>query len=335
MGREGTGRGKRSFAVLASILLSLISLSAAASAAESPALSISVGADPVESITTQLGLTGTFTGPDLLQMTVKPSGGEGCGANAPADKGMELITSYGEGNRSSSRNWTFETAGAYLICAWLTDQSETPTKVVATASQTVSVRIPHLSVAIVAPARVRPKQTFQIATTAQAETSRELGEWIIPNTGRGCPANSQAAGSTSNAIQVDFPNHGQDWSIDGGPFTEAVNTHLESTGSYLVCAYFQYQSSAAVPEAATSAPILVVNPPPACVVPHLQRNTTLARAERLILAAHCKVGTIRHLASKRYRRGAVIGLSPAPGSRHANSTVVAVTVSRGRPRHHR
>jgi hypothetical protein len=317
-----------------SILLAVAGTSGVAVAA--PAITIGVGSDPAESITTQLSVSGTDpSSNNLLVLKVKAVGGEACNSNPEADKGQTVIDGGGDGAHTATANWTFQAAGSYLLCAWLIDDVEAGHPVVASTTTTVAVRPPHLAVTVTAPARVRPRQVFQIVTSAQAETSRSLLGMIVPNTGRGCPANEEAANSTSGRVNLAWPGQSTRWTVDGGPFTETSNLSIEGIGSYLVCAYFEYPTDASVPEAAASAQILVVNPPPACIVPHLRRNTALARAERLIVAAHCKVGAIHYLSSKHYRRGSVIDLSPAPGSHRANSTAIAVTVSRGRPRHRR
>jgi hypothetical protein len=54
-------------------------------------VSVTVGADPVESITTQLGLSGSVTGPQQYVVEhYKPAGGAGCGANPSADDGTNV-----------------------------------------------------------------------------------------------------------------------------------------------------------------------------------------------------------------------------------------------------
>jgi hypothetical protein len=338
MSAGSNSKPRRALALVClTVVAGLIGSAGAAAAAAAPTVTIGVGPDPAESITTQLSVSGTDPSTkNVLILKVKPVGGEACNSNPEADKGQTAISDgAGNGAHTASTNWTFQTASSYLLCAWLVDETEAGDPVVASATETVAVRAPHLSVTVTAPARVRPRQIFQVLTSAQAETSRNLLGIIVPNTGRGCPANAEAAYSTSGRIDLEWPSHGNDWSVDGGPFTETSNLELNTLGSYLVCEYFEYPTDASAPEAAASAPISVVNPPPACVVPHLPRNTALARAERLILAAHCKVGAVHYLASKRSRRGTVIALSPAPGSHRANSTAVGVTVSRGRARHHR
>jgi hypothetical protein len=313
----------------------------AASAEAAGTVSITVGADPTESITTQLGVTGTNPSKsNAFALKVKTSGGEGCGANPSADKGELVLDEYtsgsqGSGPHSASVNWNFRAAGSYLLCAWMLEGGSSGWEVIASTSATIAVRPPHLTVAISAPPVVRPAQTFQIATTAQAETQRTLVQYVLPNTGRGCPANAEAAESTPSEQPTYWPAHGEGWSVTGGPFTESFNESFASVGVYLVCAYFEYPASASPPEAMASAQISVVRPPPACVVPHLSRTTTLHSIEAKLRASHCAIGRVRYLASARHARGSVIALSPAPGSHLANGARVAIVVSTGRPHPHR
>lgn len=309
----------------------LLPLTVAATAAAAPTVSISVGADPVESITTQLGVSGTDpSSENALLLKVKPAGGEACGVNYEADGGREVIGTFdgvGVGAHTVTVNWTFEAAGSYLLCAWLTDNAEHDEPVVASASQTIVVRPPHISLAIKAPSKVAPDQTFQIVTAAQSETSRDVTEYIEPNNGRGCPANAAAASSAAEAfglIPLFLP-----WNVDGGPFTQSSNEKLEHTGSYLVCAYAEYPSAESVPEAMALATISVVKPPPPCVVPKVSSRMHLGTIERRIVAAHCTVGKVRSVASQSHRRGTLIRLSPRPGTRRASGAPVEIFVSSG------
>jgi hypothetical protein len=318
---------------LSAAALGALILAPAARAAE-PQVSISVGNDPVESITTQLGASGTGPSSDnVVELKVKPTGGEGCGANPGADKGEYVASEAGSGTQTFTRNWTFSAAGAYLLCAWLSDGTQSGSPVIAHNSATMTVRPPHISLSIAVPATVHPHQIFQITTTAQSETARDVYQFILPLTGRGCPVNAGAAGSTSGEEISEWPSIGSAWQVTGGPFTASLNESFSGVGGYLVCAYAEYPSSSSVPEAVASAGFSVVLPPPPCVVPHLTSSSTLGSVEHRLLAAHCKVGKIRYIHTAHYSRGRVLSLSPRPGSRVANGTRVAIRVSSGHHRH--
>jgi hypothetical protein len=248
-----------------------------ASAAEPEStLEISVGLDPVESVATLLEATGTVIGEGVAYWSVHPAGGTGCGPDPEHDSGYISKTQSPEpggafgpgGNREEtyhvSADWTPSTAGSYLLCGWLGLGRE----VAAHASLPFSVRPPHLSVSLRAPATVRVGRRFHVTTTAQAEAPRKLYEYIIPKRGGACPANAAAASSRAHVID---PNLGSGanvniWSVNGGPFSKTFTESLTRAGAWLVCAYFQYGSTSNPPEAAASAAITASTRtrPPSC-----------------------------------------------------------------------
>ena len=313
----------------------LITLPAAAQA--TPTLQLTVASDPAESITTQLGANGTndsTSGYVVLEMTVKPSGGLPCAANYEADNGTQVPNfgiSVSNGPYSWSTNWTFSAAGSYLLCGWLEDHANNLNTVLAATSTTVSVRPPHLAVSISAPGTVQTGQIFQASTTAQAETSRNLFEYLIPNAGDGCPANAAAASAASNSQTVFGNGNSDEITVDGGPSTDVENQTFRSPGTYLYCAYFEYPNQDSPPEATASAPLSVVPPPPPCVVPKLAHDSPLATAEAQLTAAHCTVGPITSAASMTVKRGDAVRFSPASGTTLASGAAVAVVVSTGPP----
>jgi PASTA domain len=292
--------------------------------AAAEAMTLSTGPDPVESVVTQLATSGTAPSSQSsfgLFVTVKAAGGQACAANIGADNGDEVI-SAGEdsGPYSATTNWTPQKAGSYLLCGWLQQNGN----VIDHASLAFSVRIPHLSISIAAPATVRPNQIFQIVTTAQAEAQRSLAEYLIPNTGSGCPANAAAASDTSNSIEVG------NWPIDGGPTSESENESFQNTGRWIICAYFQYNSFSDPPEAASSALLTVAHPPPRCVVPHFTHRMSLGAVEARIRAGHCSVGRVTLVYSNVVSRGRVVSLSLAQGTRLPSGTAVNIRESAGR-----
>lgn len=322
--------GKFRPAILMALVLGLLCASSAGAAT----LTLSTGADPTESIATQLSMSGTTTNSQTgLEATIKPTGGQGCGVSDAADSGQNLFfgSDVAEGPFSQSVNHTFQSAGTYLLCAWLDDNSASGDPVVAAASLTFTVRAPHLALSISAPATVRPGQTFQIVTTAQAEVSRSVSEYVLPNTGRGCPANGGAAGQASGSKSVYWPTrYGSSWNVEGGPFTESINETIGSPGHYLICAYVQYPSDQSPPEIAANAAVIAAVPLPHCVIPRISAGTSLAGAESRILRAHCAVGRVRSARSSRYRRGRVLRLSARAGKVLPYHAAVEIVISRGR-----
>jgi hypothetical protein len=315
--------------VLVAIASALVSACAAATAFAAPTIELTRGtAEPVESITTQLGGVVTNGGGGRFFMHVKPSGGEACGANASADHGENVFDENltTESNPVVlSRNWTFRAAGAYRLCAWVT-KDFAGSEVEAFTEVSFSVRVPHLALSISVPATVVPQQTFQVSTTGQAETERPVWEYIVPSTGDGCPANADAADRTAGEREVlGF------WSITGGPLTETRNQSLSTPGGYLVCAYFEYPSRESAPELSASAQTTVVAPPPPCLVPTFRRGARLASVVQTIRAGGCSVGKIHYSSSSSVARGGVIGLSPVSGTKLAPGAAVSIVVSAGKP----
>jgi hypothetical protein len=328
------------FAPVAASAIS-IALWMAPSALAAPTLTLSTGADPAESITTQIVATGTSSDKETdLTTTLKPTGGQECGANYQADANAGGSTVFfpessgvTEGPFSQSVNHTFENAGSYLLCGWLNDEAQAGDPVVATARLIITVRPPHLALSVSAPASVAVGQTFQLVTVAQAEVERTVEVFVVPNTGRNCPANASAASGTSGVLDVDFPAHySDDWSVDGGPFSETTNESLNSAGQYLVCAYVQYQSDQSPPEIAASASITAVAPPPPCIVPTYSSSITKQKvAEQEIRVSGCAIGAVRHVASRTVRAGYVIGFSAPSGKRLTPGAPVTIVVSTGPP----
>jgi hypothetical protein len=318
------------FTVCPAVMLSLV---LGAATAQASTLQLTVGSEPVESITTQLGATVSSATPNArLWVNVKPAGGEACAANPSADHGTNIIYDYEPPERapaySDTANHTFQTAGSYLLCGWLAEPGN-PEVVLANPSMTISVRQPHLSLSIAVPQQVAPLQTFQISTIAQAETTRQAWEYLLPDTGPSCPANAAAAVQAAGARQVL-----SEWNVTGGPLTETKNETLTTVGTYWVCAYFEYPNTQAAPEFAASAQTTVVTPPPPCIVPSFTARMRLSTVERRIRAGHCTVGKIEYALSKRVRRGAVIRLSSRPGSKLSAQATVSIVVSKGRPKRH-
>lgn len=301
-----------------------------ASASAAPSIELTRGAaEPVESITTQLGGVVTNGGGDSFFVHVKPTGGAGCAANPNADAGEEVIGEFVTSQVnpvSFSENWTFHISGEYRECAWVTKGVDSE-EVQATAEATFRVRQPHLALTISVPASVATGQTFQVVTTAQAETERSVFEYALPNTGDGCPANAAAAGKSSGENEILSY-----WDVTGGPVSETKNESVNSAGTYLFCAYFEYPDSEDPPELSANAQLTVLAPPPPpppCIVPNFTTHTMLTSIEQSLHAAGCTVGRVRYTASRSVRRGDVIKLTPASGTKLSPGATIEILVSNG------
>jgi beta-lactam-binding protein with PASTA domain len=60
------------------------------------------------------------------------------------------------------------------------------------------------------------------------------------------------------------------------------------------------------------------------------KGKTPAAAQVALLAAHCKLGTVRRAYSRTVRKGRILSQSVAPAKQLANGSAVGVVVSRGR-----
>ena len=69
-------------------------------------------------------------------------------------------------------------------------------------------------------------------------------------------------------------------------------------------------------------------PPVRCVVPNVV-GRLLASAKTKIIRAHCRVGTVKRVASPK-KKNTVVGESPQPGKRLKRGAKVNLKVSRGR-----
>jgi hypothetical protein len=317
---------------LALMVMLLVGCALQVSAARAAStITINVGNDPVESITTQVGVTGSTTeSSGYLTLTRKPVGGAGCGANYQADTGTGVFYPYAisqAGAISYAVNQTFDLAGTYLLCAWL-DTSGNGQNVVATASKVVAIRAPSLALTLDVPAAVNKDETFQLTTTTQAEAERDLYVDLLVDTGRGCPANAAAA------YQAAERNPISNRSVVGGPITSSTNVSLSTAGKYLVCGYIQYRSSSDPPQATAVATLTVVAPPPpppSCVVPAIVKDEPLAATKTRVVSASCAVGKVRYVASARYARGSVFKFAPVPGTTLPNAAPLTLYVSSGAP----
>jgi hypothetical protein len=70
-------------------------------------------------------------------------------------------------------------------------------------------------------------------------------------------------------------------------------------------------------------------PPVKCKVPRT-KGMKLAAAERAVRAAHCKVGKVKHVASKKVRSGRIMSTSPSAGRILKVGTKIEFFVSKGR-----
>ncbi len=111
------------------------------------------------------------------------------------------------------------------------------------------------------------------------------------------------------------------FTLPSSTFGQSVTIEASSTGAV----YVPGSSATEAVTVAKPAP-----PPPPCVVPTMRRGQSLRSVEAAIRRAHCAVGRIVRIRTRRYRRGAALSISPRSGSQLPNGTPVAIVASRGR-----
>ena len=72
-----------------------------------------------------------------------------------------------------------------------------------------------------------------------------------------------------------------------------------------------------------------------CVVPRVRRGATLRRVRQLLAAAHCRVGRVRHEATRRVRAGRVVAINARAGQRLPGGAAISVTVAVPEPTRHK
>jgi beta-lactam-binding protein with PASTA domain len=70
-------------------------------------------------------------------------------------------------------------------------------------------------------------------------------------------------------------------------------------------------------------------PPVVCVVPKV-KNKSLHTTERMLTAAHCRAGKVKHAFSRMFKKGRVISAKPGAGRKLPERSKVALTVSKGK-----
>jgi hypothetical protein len=315
--------------VVRSALLSVLVVAASSAAvpaanAAADRISLSVAADPVETIATQISAGGYATnGNEAADVIVesRPTGGGPCGANPRANDGRPVLQHSVSHDFDLEANYTFDRAGSYLLCGWIFDYTQD--KVVATASLEVAVRLPNMSLALTAPGSVIVGEGFDVVVAAQTEGTRTVDVEIVPDDGRGCPANTRAAAAVWDSRTVV-----DGWIVQGAPAPWVQPWSIPNAGSYRLCGYFRRERDD--PPQVTALARIAAQPP--CVVPEVTRGSRLTVVKRSIVASGCTVGKVTKRRSRRYRRGRVVSVAPRAGTRLAPLAPVNVVVSKGRRR---
>lgn len=291
--------------------------------ASASSLAISAPAEAIEATSVSIDVSATLDVAAYIEVKVRPAGA-GCAASAAEDPGQLLLDrSAIDRQFVSTAIRSFDDAGQYVICGWARDTTQTPSPVVASASATISVRVPKLSLAFTVPAAVAVDDLFTFTTVATAETERLAYAGIVPDIGTGCPANYGALQKTSGAVPV-LSQTGL--SVTGGPVTDKEEISLPKKGKYLACGYFHRAAVNVAPQATAKASFVVGA---SCVIPAL-KGKTLAQAKKLLTKANCRLGKTKKAKSKTVAKNRIVRTGKAAGTKLAPNTAIGVVVSKGR-----
>lgn len=292
-------------------------------AAAASSLSISAPTDILESTSAQIDVKATLDVPSYVEVKLRPVGAA-CAANAASDPGTPLLDrSAIEPAFAATAVQGFDRAGQYVICAWARDTTSAASTVVASASATVTVRQPKLSMALTVRSIVPVDDLFTVAVVSQAEVARQAYAGIVPNTGAGCPATYDALQKTKGSTPV-LDQAGVN--VVGGPTTAREQLSMPKAGKYIVCGYFHHGTVTTPPQAVAKAEFTVSLP---CKVPNLA-GSTLARAKKLLKKANCAVGKTKKASSAKVKKGRVVKASKKAGTILAPGATVTLTISKGR-----
>jgi len=305
----------------------LLLVPATSARADLASMNVTVGADPAESIVTQVGAAGAIgtVSRGTLTVRVRPNDAAGCGTNDGADAGSLVLSRelVDDAPFSEVGTYTFPTAGLYLVCAWI-EHNWRDTEVVASAGAIVSVRPPHVSLSIVAPPTALVGAPFAVSTTATSEASRLVRVVAVPNLGRPCEPTFSAATALSGSRTIEYA-----WKVVGGPLIDTRNVEIYTPGPYVICGYATPNGPDDAPEATAVGAVTVLAP---CVVPLLPQHSTLAEVKAALAAAGCAPGRIAYAASTRFAKGTLIRLGrEAGGDPLPPRTPIGATISTGRP----
>ena len=283
---HSNGKATSMFRTLSLTLIALLACLAfgAASAQAADSISITVGGDPTEEVPLPITVawTSALTSPRVM-VTVKPSGGQTCGANYAADTPNSDDVIYRDDLGSSlgyARNWTFRDPGTFILCGYLQTTSSDTTPLKTTGPINVTVRQAKATVAINVPPRVDPGQVVQLSFPVTTELGRNLYVTVKPVGGRGCAATQSLDEPLSDQVLYDTE-------VQGTQTVQRNFTASQTKASYLLCAYIQEFGSDPSPEATASATFLV-GPDP-CI----EANDKLRSAQRAVRIAETSVNNNR------------------------------------------
>lgn len=199
--------------------------------------------DPVARVARVFTLSGTSALPTRVWVKYRPAGGAACAPSAYTDSGTELFYNgspsfYGtsvNGAFSLPRADSWNAAGAYLFCIWLSNQSDAVTTPF---TQAITFRAATGTItATVNPITPRVNESATITVTGASEAPAQVFAKLRPAGGAGC-ARSYSADSGTELLYAD--------DVDGA-FSLTATTKQATAGSYLLCLWLATSSTDAAP----------------------------------------------------------------------------------------
>jgi hypothetical protein len=330
LSRTGQHRRSRGCCFLALALLGLLTF-AGASMADTVSISVLNTAgepDAAAFLPRVFTVSGTSSLEDGLYIKHRAPGGAPCAPTASSDSGAWFDYYQPGGGRgnvngtfSESDTLTWGAPGPSTFCIWLVHgNSET---IATPITQTIDFRSPTGTItASVSPTVPKLNERASVTVTGSSEAPARVYAKIRQTGGAPC-APTYDSDTGRPLLEGNSVN---------GSFSLAMTTMQSSAGEYLVCLWLARSSNDSAPIAGPQPETFVVAaPPPPCVVPTINPRAGLATVEQRIHSASCALGQVRYLASRTVRRGEVIALSPASGTRLGNGSPIGVTVSSGPP----
>jgi hypothetical protein len=321
------------------VLTTVLVLSAAPPAlADSATISVTDTygkADPAAGLPRVFTVSGTVAEDEYIYIRSRVLGGPPCAPTSATDSGS-WFESYddddgfddGQGQKkaktgpfSFQQADTWKAPGTFVFCIWI---AKTHSTITTPLTQTITFRSPSGVIsASVNPAIPRPNQQATVTVVGSSEAAENVYAKIRRAGGAAC-APSYDSDSGDSLIDGQSAN---------GNFSVQAMTTQAQAGKYLICLWLADSGDSTTPIAGPQPETFTVAPPPApCVVPRFKHGTTLKAMKKKLNAAHCTLGRVVYVRSRRYKRGTVIKLTPGPGATRAHGAPVRVLVSSGRAR---
>lgn len=325
--------------VALTIVLGTALLFASVATASADSLSITIAtATPEQAIPVSLTFSGSTSQSSSLLAVARPSGGIPCqpsyGSDITAAGGAnQVLFGYDDrdenpGSFTEQTTYTPQNPGGYLVCAWI-ESNDGNTVTAGPIAATFTARgpqVPVLSVALAGAAR--PNKGFQINYTTQTDQQLNLYSVVKPAGALPCASTYDLELQQNQVEQIIYGY--DDQQVFGGPTTTTATSTEQKAGAYLICTWIEGPNSKEL-DASVSTPIYVGTPPqpPACRVPTLATGTALSKVKQTIVADHCTVGAVTYAYSRTVRKGGLLSLSPASGTKLRSGAPVAARVSSG------